>query len=271
MKIIANFQVFSIKNKTKVNFSDTLKLTEVFDVYGDSLVQSPLNLAIGAVTSVYNIVDNLALYVDAVSIKIKELVGAMVKKITIPFLDYDDIIKDEMIILSYIEQIMLLGRRHNVEVVFIPNYKHKLNIFTHLFTKIKKFNLLFSLSNIALSNQSITTSYRLLKNNISIIDTSDIDESGLGTLLGYGICDIVDFFKKLNRDSYSGDIIYTCNLLDLYHSTKTNPIKLFFSPSQRKANSFLREKLNLKSLKDLSFEALYGSQINVLKTMTRNL
>ena len=61
---------------------------------------------------------------------------------------------------------------------------------------------------------STTTTYRLLKNQLSSMLVYDLDKDFEPYLLGYGSSNIVDVLKRAKRDSFKAFVVIDSNLSD---------------------------------------------------------
>ncbi|MDR2867546.1 MAG: hypothetical protein LBV55_02670 [Acholeplasmatales bacterium] len=194
-----------------------------------------------------------------------------IANLIIPMFDYADFLQDLPQITQLLNNLYLLEKKTKINLIIKPNFQNDLNIFHTLTNSVKTLKLFYSLEEMYLHNQSIVTNYRLLKNYLAIIEINDLNEKNTPELLGYGALEIIEFFKKLNRDKYEGDILYTCNIYDLYkNSRKTNKFMAFFHPKRVRLRSSLQDKLDLNN-QDYAFDDLFLNQIKILKIMVKNL
>ena len=75
------------------------------------------------------------------------------------------------------------------------------------------------------ADDSISTSYRLLKSRTFFVNISDFDDKFNPQLIGYGNGELIDLFKKLKADNYQNYINLDCDFSDMIGdiNRKTTP------------------------------------------------
>jgi hypothetical protein len=261
-----------------LNLISDLEVKDIFydgDLSHDSLeVVKNNNLVIKyfKYEEVYKLTDDISIYLNQLGEVLSSCRTHNIACIIIPMIKYSDLIKDLDVVCEALNEIYQICHKHKVEVVISPDYNYDLNVYQVLIKKVKNIQILFSLEQIYRHNLSIITNYRLLKNNIKIIEVSDIDASLKASLLGYGVLEVVEMFKKFNRDKFEGDILYTCNMYSTVAQLETqNKFKLFFQRKKKVMASSIKEKLDVEKGENLDFPKLFANQINVLKIMVKNI
>ncbi len=122
---------------------------------------------------------------------------------------FQSVIEEYEIIAQRLEDYVDLAAKNNKKIMLVPATKHKANTYAYIIKKMKTnlLSVVFDPVYFMMNNESTTTSYRLLKGNISAIMAVDADHQGEPQLLGYGKTDILNIFKKLLRDGYKGYIM----------------------------------------------------------------
>jgi sugar phosphate isomerase/epimerase len=256
-------------NKTDLN---AIYFDGIFNEENLNLIKdNNLSIKYLAISNTFNVNDNEFNYLEIIKKNISICQSNKINNLVIPMIEYNDFIKDSNDLTQIINSIYALEKKYKVNIIIKPNYKKDLNIFHALTNNCKNIKIFFSLEEIYLNNLSITTNYRLLKDYIYLIECSDIDDHKAPCLLGYGILEIVEFFKKLNRDKYNKDILYTCNIYPLYSKAKdTNKFLAFFQPKRKKLKKSLQEKLDIDTA-NIEFVDMFLKQVSIIKIMGKNI
>ena len=192
--------------------------------------------------------------------------------IVLTFMYFKNYIENEKNILNYIDSVAVLSRKLKICTIFEPNYTVNASFYSILLKKRSNLKVFLNLRQLYKHDLSITTYYRLFKPFISTIEVCDIEDGKRPALLGYGIFDLVNFFKNLLKDGYKGDIIYFCNVYSLFKELNTSKFIQIFNTKKRD-NIYLTtcRVVSEGENKKISFSQLFSNQIDVLKIMTRHL
>ncbi|HHW79254.1 MAG TPA: hypothetical protein GX742_00470, partial [Acholeplasmataceae bacterium] len=137
--------------------------------------------------------------------------------------------------------------------------------------KGKNLTLIFNPKELMVNKESITASYRLLKQYMTFFVANDIDKKNNPVLLGYGRLKILDLFKKLKRDKYKKYIILDDSFKDFFIEKPVEKISLFkkiFSKKHKETNIYLQQYANKIFPKEndrkVELKDIFINQIEVL-------
>lgn len=128
---------------------------------------------------------------------------------------FEDVIAQKEQILLEILKDISLAKNFKLKVVIKFSKHHKHNIYFYLLNHLPKgVSVLFDPTHIYLSKESITTSFRVLKNHITYVICDDIDKNNHPRLIGYGEVNWIELFKKLYKIDFSGLVILDLSVLE---------------------------------------------------------
>lgn len=194
------------------------------------------------------------------------------RKILIPFFKINDFNNQKDEVVNFINNLLTQSRKKRIELVFKINYEIESSSIAYLVKKIKNILFHFNPGECYLNKRSITSYYRLLKNNLSVVSLYDVNEHEQPVLLGYGKGQILDTIDKLLRDRFKGHIIYDYNLKE-YIQTREKAYKRFFKnpfrSKKRKAHLKMDQALNLSSDDSISIIEVINSQLTFIRRYKR--
>ncbi len=150
---------------------------------------------------------------------------------------FNDVIEEFENIKLRLEPWIIHAAKHSKKLIIVPDDGYKANTYAYIIKKMKNNNLsvLFDPVYFMMIHESTTTSYRILKKKISAFMCHDADFKLKPKLIGYGKADIINLFKKLIRDKFSG-LLMMDN--EFYHE--------IFEPSVKKEGFFKKIFSNKK-------------------------
>ena len=224
----------------------------------------PLYLDITKTYDVYGILDVERLIYLAKRFKTKDIL------IKVPTIKDFNIEKD-----IFIEQIQLLlagVKKDKLNLTFNLSYEFDSAYIAYLIKEIKEIRFSFNPGLCYEKEKSVTSYYRLIKNNLSHVILFDVNENKKPSLIGYGKATILEHLDKLKRDNFKGSYILDTNLLEYVEERQTiykRKFKLpFFKKSRnqnKKAYESIENRLGLAQTDEISFDKLYESQVSLVK------
>ena len=169
--------------------------------------------------------------------------------------------------INYIKRISNTYRDKTILIEFLPDTKAvDIKAFMEAISA-KNCEVYFSPMDLFLNKLSYTLEYRIIKKYVGAIKACDIDMENKPALIGYGTLDLIDFYKRLYENMYSGCIIFDTNIPDvLAHYDKDE--KKFgsykFRGKYKKDVAFFALKVKGNSEKLVSMDEVFINQIDVL-------
>lgn len=159
-------------------------------------------------------------------------------------------------------------RKEKMDLNFHVDYEIESAYIAAILKEFKHLQFVYNPGECYSNDKSITTYYRLLRNNISNAIVFDIDKDKKPTLIGYGKALVLDIIDKLNNDKFKGDLYYDSNLGDYvrYKNEETQEgfFKRLFSRKKRKSHQMIDEKLRVDENEEVDFIPLLKSQLKLL-------
>jgi hypothetical protein len=225
---------------------------------------SPLYLDITKTYDVYGILDVERLIYLAKRFKTKDIL------IKVPTIKDFNIEKD-----IFIEQIQLLlagVKKDKLNLTFNLSYDIDSAYIAYLIKEIKEIKFSFNPGLCYEKEKSVTSYYRLIKNNLSHVILFDLNENKKPSLIGYGKATILEHLDKLKRDNFKGSYILDTNLLEYVEERQTIYKRKFKIPflkkgrnQNKKAYESIENRLGLAQTDEISFDKLYESQVSLVK------
>ncbi len=225
---------------------------------------SPLYLDITKTYDVYGILDVERLIYLAKRFKTKDIL------IKVPTIKDFNIEKD-----IFIEQIQLLlagVKKDKLNLTFNLSYDVDSAYIAYLIKEIKEIKFSFNPGLCYEKEKSVTSYYRLIKNNLSHVILFDLNENKKPSLIGYGKATILEHLDKLKRDNFKGSYILDTNLLEYVEERQTIYKRKFKIPflkkgrnQNKKAYEAIENRLGLAQTDEISFDKLYESQVSLVK------
>lgn len=225
---------------------------------------SPLYLDITKTYDVYGILDVERLIYLAKRFKTKDIL------IKVPTIKDFNIEKD-----IFIEQIQLLlagVKKDKLNLTFNLSYDVDSAYIAYLIKEIKEIKFSFNPGLCYEKEKSVTSYYRLIKNNLSHVILFDLNENKKPSLIGYGKATILEHLDKLKRDNFKGSYILDTNLLEYVEERQTIYKRKFKIPflkkgrnQNKKAYESIENRLGLVQTDEISFDKLYESQVSLVK------
>ena len=175
----------------------------------------------------------------------------------------------------FIEQIQLLlagVKKDKLNLTFNLSYDVDSAYIAYLIKEIKEIKFSFNPGLCYEKEKSVTSYYRLIKNNLSHVILFDLNENKKPSLIGYGKATILEHLDKLKRDNFKGSYILDTNLLEYVEERQTIYKRKFKIPflkkgrnQNKKAYESIENRLGLAQTDEISFDKLYESQVSLVK------
>lgn len=186
----------------------------------------------------------------------------------------DDVLVEYDTIKIHLDEIITVAKRNKVNVL-IKQEKDNNNVLAYIIKryKDKHLNVIFSPKDAILSNDSAISGYRVLKNYFNTFLAADMDSLNNPELLGYGRVDILNLFKRMNRDKYNGNIILDDAFISFFNNKKNKKVPLFKKLFNAKSvldkyiEGYSIRILDENSNDTLDITDIYINQINVLNVV----
>lgn len=198
-----------------------------------------------------------------------ETLGTKYLILTLPSLDSFDVQHD--LLVEHIKFLLDETKKKHFELVFAIPRGYAVGQVAYLINEIKQIKFVFDPATIHQLGSSVTTSYRILKNNTQIIRIYDIEKDGQPYLLGFGVANIIDVLKKANRDKFKGLYLMDNNLLDyIENRQEVYQQKKFlglFSKNKKEKIHYQRmdQKLHINPDQSLTMTDMHKIFISVIK------
>ncbi len=147
-----------------------------------------------------------------------EALGTKYLILSLPLIDSFDLQHD--ILVEHLKYILDETKKKHFEVVFKMHRGFAVGQLAYLVNEVKNIKFVLDAPLIHILGSSVTTTYRILKNNTSIITIYDIDKDNQPYLLGFGSSGIIDVLKKAHRDKFKGLYLMDNNLIDYIQNRK---------------------------------------------------
>lgn len=141
-----------------------------------------------------------------------ETLGTKYLVLDLPSIDSFDLQHDTL--LEHIKYLLEETKKKHFELVFKMHRGYAVGQLAYLINEIKTIKLVLDAPLIHVMGASVTTSYRILKNNTQIILIYDVEKQNDPFLLGFGTSSIIDVLKKANRDKFKWLYLMDNNLMD---------------------------------------------------------
>lgn len=198
-----------------------------------------------------------------------ETLGTKLLILSLPKLDSFDVQHDTLV--EHIKYLLDETKKKHFELVFKMSEGYSVGQLAYLINEIKNIKFVFDTPLIHRLGASVTTTYRILKNNTQIIMIYDTEKQSEPFLLGFGTSGIVDVLKKANRDKYKGFYLMDNNLSDyIQNRTSVYQQKRFlglFSRNKKEKAYYQKmdQKLKVNPEADLSMLDMHKIYISVIK------
>ena len=175
---------------------------------------------------------------------------------------------------DYVDQAQRAGKK----IVLLQQPGVKINTYVYIFKRMKSKYLSFAFDPVLImnNNESTTTAYRLVRNQISVFFAHDANHLGRPELIGFGKTDILKLLKKLVRDRYDGYIMVDHSFDPSIFEFKDEPkgfFKKLFSKDKKKRETRLRELTRHifpnEETKNVTEDDILSNQIKLLKTLLK--
>lgn len=147
-----------------------------------------------------------------------ETLGTKYLILNLPLIDSFDLQHD--LLVEHLKSILEETKKKHFEVVFRMHRGFVVGQLAYLINEIKNIKFVLDTPLVHVLGSSVTTTYRILKNNTSIITIYDLDKDNQPYLLGFGNSGIIDVLKKAHRDKYKGLYLMDNNLIDYIQNRK---------------------------------------------------
>ncbi|MBE0700920.1 MAG: hypothetical protein IH571_04465 [Acholeplasmataceae bacterium] len=188
----------------------------------------------------------------------------------------NDVIREYPEIEKRLETYFDFAAKNNKKIILLPELNQKANIYAYIIKKLKVNHVTVAFDPVyfMMNNESTTTVYRLLKNNIGAVRTIDADQHGSPKLIGYGKTDSISILKRLIRDRYQNFLLIDNHFHEeiFNESTKKQGFfkKLFSSEKKKKATikqDLTRKIFPNEETKNATEDDILENQIKVLKVI----
>lgn len=192
------------------------------------------------------------------------------KDVFINLPSYNNFHEEKDALTAYIDDLIHRFRREKINLSFHIDYVDNSAYLAYLIQHNKRIGFVFNPAKAYENQKSITTYYRLLKENINAVIIYDVNKDLYPHLIGYGKTNAIDSLDRLIRDKFKGDIILDTNLL-LYINNRFKLYKRRFNlpliRNKKELDSYrdIENRLNLNESSNITFEDLVLSQVNLLK------
>lgn len=173
-------------------------------------------------------------------------------------------------LISFLDDVIHRFRKAKINLSFHMIYKDKSAYLAYIIQHNKRIGFTFNPAKVFEHHKSITTMYRMLKENINAVILYDVNKDLYPHLIGYGKTNVTDSLDRLIRDRYKGYIILDTNLLSYVNNRfklykRRFNIPLIRNKLELTAYKDIEHKLNLNEHSNITFEDLMLSQVNLLK------
>jgi|SRR5690554_1755632 len=176
-------------------------------------------------------------------------------------------------LITVINDLITTFKKEKMDLSFHVDYEIDSGYIAFLLKEHKDIKFTYNPALCYINSKSITTYYRLLRNNITNVIVYDVDENKKPALIGYGKALVLDIIDKLNIDKYRGDLYYDSNLGDYVRFKNEDKevgfFKRIFSRKKRKSHQKIDEKLRLDENSEIEFIDLLKSQLLLLNKYQR--
>jgi len=188
----------------------------------------------------------------------------------------NDVIEEWDVLSKKLEAFIDIAMRSSKKIVLEHTESYKSNVYAYIFKKIKSKDLLMFLDPIVIMkhHESITTSYRLFRHKIGIVQAVDTDEFLNPMLIGYGKTNILSAFKKLLRDRFDGFISIDNHFYsNVFKEPEVKPgfFKRIFTNEKKKKEQykqFLSQKIfPNEETKNVTYDDILENQIKVIQVI----
>lgn len=258
---VLSFRFFNQKTLLDIDSNDVKDLTS-------KLKKEKLSIQIIDSMLVYPLVtvnknDLTLLFQNAENLGTKYLI------MSLPTMSSFDLQHDALI--EHIKYILDETKKKHFEVIFKMQHDHAVGQIAYLINEVKNIKLVLDPSLIYKQGSSVTTSYRILKNNIQIITINDLDKQQEPYLLGLGVVNIVDILKKSKRDKFKGLYLMDNNLLSYIENRQNvyNQKKFLwvFSTNKKEKLKYQKmdAKLNIQETDELSLMDMHKIYVSIIQ------
>ncbi len=198
-----------------------------------------------------------------------ETLGTKYLILTLPSLDSFDVQHDQLV--EHIKYLMDETKKKHFELVFGVPRGYAVGQIAYLINEIKSIRFVFDAGVIHQIGSSVTTSYRILKNNTQLIRIYDIEKDGQPYLLGFGVSNIIEVLKKANRDKFKGLYMMDNNLASYIENRQTvyqqKKFLGLFSKNKKEKVQYQKmdQKLHIQNEQDLSMLDMHKIYVSVIK------
>lgn len=198
-----------------------------------------------------------------------ETLGTKYLILTLPSLDSFDVQHDQLV--DHIKYLMDEIKKKHFELVFGVPRGYAVGQIAYLINEIKSIRFVFDASLIYQMGSSVTTSYRILKNNTQLIRIYDIEKDGQPYLLGFGVSNIIEVLKKANRDKFKGLYVMDNNLSSYIENRQSvyqqKKFLGLFSKNKKEKVQYQKmdQKLHIQTDQDLSMVDMHKIYVSVIK------
>jgi sugar phosphate isomerase/epimerase len=168
------------------------------------------------------------------------------------------------------------AQRASKKIVILPTLGYKTNTYVYIFKKMKSkyLSIAYDPVTIMMSNESATTTYRLLKSYISVFFAHDANQQNEPKLMGFGKTDVIKIMKKLTRDRFSGLIMVDHHFNPAMFKDE-EPKKGFFSKifsndkkkREKKVSELSKIIFPDEQTKNVTEDDIYENQIKLIQAL----
>lgn len=198
-----------------------------------------------------------------------EALGTKYLVLSLPVLTSFDLQHDDLI--THLKALLEETKKKHFELVFKVGMDYAVGQIAYIINEIKNIKFVFDASLIYKQGASVTTSYRILKNNIQILSIYDVDKQNEPYLLGLGASNIVDVLKKAHRDKYKGLYLMDNNLNSYIENRKEiyqqKKVLWIFSKNKKERLHYQRmdQKLHIKDTDELTLIDMHKVYLSIIK------
>lgn len=233
-----------------------------------SLREHKLRISIIDITTDYDLYQTIDVF------KISELAKMFnCKNIVIKMPKFTNFEAEKTQLITVINELINSFKKEKMDLNFHVDYEINSAYIAFLLKEINDLQFIYNPALCYFYSKSITTYYRLLRNNITNVIIYDLDENKKPTLIGYGKALVLDMIDKLNHDKFRGDLYYDFNLSEYVKAknkeSKQGFFKRVFSRKKRKSHQKIDKRLRLDKDDEIEFITLLKSQLKLLNKYQR--
>lgn len=173
---------------------------------------------------------------------------------------------------EYLKKILKLAKKLNVLIKI--DDKNDMFIFHKIANevKLKRIQIIFNPAVVYLKNNSPISSYTIMNKRIGLFEVADTLEDGEDILVGHGVINIKELFKKLYLDRYKNLITLNSNLEEVFENFGVNSLDVKKRDKKHNFDKYLETIRKMGYViydkdNEVPFEDIIAHQIKLLKVV----